>query len=60
MIKYNCSENTQFPNLKFTCQGDKDKFAGIKYIKGHLLEELTTPKNSFLLDEANLSPIEVL
>ena len=25
MIKYNCSENTKFPNLKFTCQGDKKK-----------------------------------
>ncbi len=23
MIKYNYSENTKFPNLKFTCQGDK-------------------------------------
>ena len=32
MIKFNCSENTKFPNLKFTCQGDKDKFAGIKYV----------------------------
>ena len=60
MIKYNCSENTKFPNLKFTCQGDKDKFAGIKYIKGPLLEALTTPNTAFLLDEANLSPIEVL
>ena len=29
MLKYNCSENTKFPNLKFTCKGDKDKFAGI-------------------------------
>ena len=31
MSKYNCSENTKFPNLKFTGQGDKNKFAGIKY-----------------------------
>ena len=36
IIKYNCSENTKFPNLKFTCLGDKNKFAGIKYIKGPL------------------------
>ena len=60
MIKYNCSENTKFPNLKFTCQGDKDKFAGIKYMKGPLLKALTTKNTAFLLDEANLSPIEVL
>ena len=60
MIKYNCSENTKFPNLKFTCQGDKNKFAGIKYIKGPLLKALTTENTAFLLDEANLSPIEVL
>jgi MoxR-like ATPase len=60
MIKYNCSENTKFPNLKFTCQGDKDKFAGIKYIKGPLLNALTTKNTAFLMDEANLSPIEVL
>ena len=60
MIKYNCSENTKFPNLKFTCQGDKDKFAGIKYIKGPLLKALTTKNTAFLMDEANLSPIEVL
>lgn len=26
MSKYNCSENTKFPSLKFTCQGDKNKF----------------------------------
>lgn len=32
MIKYNYSENTKFPNLKFVCQADEDKFAGIKYI----------------------------
>ena len=60
MIKYNCSENTKFPNLKFTCQGDKDKFAGIKYIKGPLLKALTTKNTAFLMDEANLAPIEVL
>jgi len=36
MIKYNCSENTKFPNLKFTCQGDKNKFDGIKYIKAFI------------------------
>ena len=60
MIKYNCSENTKFPNLKFTCQGDKNKFAGIKYIKGPLLKALTTKNTAFLLDEANLAPIEVL
>ena len=60
MIKYNCSENTKFPSLKFTCQGDKDKYAGIKYIKGPLLEALTTPHSIFLLDEANLAPIETL
>ena len=60
MIKYNCSENTKFPNLKFTCQGDKNKFAGITYIKGPLLKALTTKNTAFLLDEANLAPIEVL
>ena len=60
MIKYNCSENTKFPNLKFTCQGDKNKFAGIKYIKGPLLKALTSSNTAFLLDEANLAPIEVL
>ena len=60
MIKYNCSENTKFPNLKFTCQGDKNKFAGIKYIEGPLLKALTTKNTAFLLDEANLAPIEVL
>ena len=60
MIKYNCSENTKFPNLKFTCQGDKNKFAGIKYIKGPLLEAITSKNTAFLLDEANLAPIEVL
>jgi len=60
MIKYNCSENTKFPNLKFTCQGDKNKFAGIKYIKGPLLKALTSNNTAFLLDEANLAPIEVL
>jgi len=60
MIKYNCSENTKFPNLKFTCQGDKNKFAGIKYIKGPLLQALTSKNTAFLLDEANLAPIEVL
>ena len=32
MLKYNCSENTKFPNLKFTCKGDKDKFAGITLV----------------------------
>ena len=60
MIKYNCSENTKFPNLKFTCQGDKNKFAGIKYIKGPLLKAITSQNTAFLLDEANLAPIEVL
>ena len=60
IIKYNCSENTKFPNLKFTCQGDKNKFAGIKYIPGPLLEALTTENTAFLLDEANLAPIETL
>jgi hypothetical protein len=47
MIKYNCSENTKFPNLKFTCQGDKNKFAGIKYIKGPLLEAITSKNTAF-------------
>lgn len=60
MIKYNCSENTKFPNLKFTCQGDKNKFAGIKYIKGPLLQALTSKNTAFLLDEATLAPIEIL
>ena len=60
IIKYNCSENTKFPNLKFTCQGDKNKFAGIKYIKGPLLKALTSKNTAFLLDEANLAPIETL
>ena len=60
MVKYNCSENTKFPNSKFTCQEDKNKFAGIKYIKRPLLKALTTKNTAFLLDEANLSPIEVL
>ena len=60
MIKYNCSENTKFPNLKFTCQGDKNKFAGIKYIEGTLLKALNSEKTALLLDEANLAPIEVL
>ena len=60
MIKFNCSENTKFPNLKFTCQGDKNKFAGIKYIKGPLLKALTSKNTAFLMDEANLAPIETL
>ena len=60
IVKYNCSENTKFPNLKFTCQGDKNKFAGIRYIKGPLLKALTSKNTAFLLDEANLAPIETL
>lgn len=32
MLKYNSSENTKFPNLKFTCKGDKDKLAGITLV----------------------------
>ena len=60
LIKYNCSENTKFPNLKFTCQGDKNRFAGIKYIEGPLLQALKKNNSVFLLDEANLAPIEVL
>ena len=85
MLKYNCSENTKFPNLKFTCKGDKDKFAGITlvlivlplqkksfhvpreagkwellYIKWPLLKGLSTSNTTFLLDEANLTIIEVL
>ena len=30
MIKYNFSENTKFPNLKFTCKGVKDKLLQYK------------------------------
>ncbi len=38
----------------------KINYYNIKYIKGPLLEALTTPNTAFLLDEANLSPIEIL
>lgn len=58
--KNNCSENTKFPNLKFTCHRDKDNFTGIKYIKGSLLRALTSKNTAFLLDEVNLALIEAL
>ena len=60
LIKYNYVENSKFPNLKFSCEGDNNELERINYIKRPLLKTLTNKNTLFLLDNADLAPIEVL